>query len=249
MHGNIERNEAIQLVEKARETLQLKVADKEDLVDVRCIALPPNSHYLLEIPLEDKTNENSCLISYFEGGIEGGDLRKKLIHSVVMQYMDEPTFNQLRTIEQLGYVAYSRLSDYRDIMGAQFIVQSPNQPCEYIVNSLNTLLNVQREKVRNITEEDFKTQLDSVLVKLSEKDYNLSREHSRLWGEIATHKYMFGRQDKEIEILKSLTREEFIEHFERLFFTQRKRLDYEMTSEKHKEQQTEWKAKNLANYF
>jgi insulysin len=114
------------MVEKARETFNVKPVDKEDLVDVRCIALKQNSHYLLEIPLEDKTNENNCLISYFECGLEGMDLRTKLTHAVVMQYLDEPTFNQLRTIEQLGYVAYSRNCTYRDVMGAQFIVQSPN---------------------------------------------------------------------------------------------------------------------------
>ena len=34
-----------------------------------------------------------------------------------MQYLDEPTFNQLRTIEQLGYVVFARKSDYRDVMG------------------------------------------------------------------------------------------------------------------------------------
>lgn len=54
------------MVEKAREILNVKPVQKEDLVDIRCIALPPNTHHLLEIPLEDKTNENNCLISYFE---------------------------------------------------------------------------------------------------------------------------------------------------------------------------------------
>jgi secreted Zn-dependent insulinase-like peptidase len=48
-----------------------------------------------------------------------------------------------------------------------------------------------------------------VLVKLSEKDFNLARVHGRFWGEIAVHKYLFDRQDKEIEILKTLTLAEF----------------------------------------
>ena len=84
VHGNIDKDVAVSLVERARETLNLKPVGREDLADVRCIAIPPNSHYLLEIPLEDRTNENSCLISYFEAGVEGMDLRKKLIHRVVM---------------------------------------------------------------------------------------------------------------------------------------------------------------------
>lgn len=58
--------------------------------------------------MEDKENENSCLISYFEDKLEENDIKNKLIHEVVMKYLEEPTFNQLRTIEQLGYVVFAR---------------------------------------------------------------------------------------------------------------------------------------------
>ncbi len=77
-----------------------------------------------------------------------------------MQYLEEPTFNQLRTIEQLGYVVWARRCTYRGVHGAQFIVQSPKESCEYIVNSLNTFLASMYDKVHNpetFTEEDFKT--------------------------------------------------------------------------------------------
>ena len=87
-------------------------------MDVRCVALPAGKKLLLEMDLEDPTNENNCLISYFEVGLEGTDIRGKMLHTVVMQYLDEPTFNQLRTIEPLGYVVMARRSDYRDVMGA-----------------------------------------------------------------------------------------------------------------------------------
>lgn len=78
-------------------------------------------------------------------------------------------------------------------MGAQIIVQSPQQSCEYIVNSANTFLNVQREKVKNLSDEEFKTQVESVMTQIAEKDYNLGREHQRFWNEIVTHKYIFDR--------------------------------------------------------
>jgi len=80
VNGNISKESSIQLVEKAREILSIRPVDKEDLLDVRCVSLPAQQTQLLEIPLEDKSNENSCLISYFETGLEALDLRKKLIH-------------------------------------------------------------------------------------------------------------------------------------------------------------------------
>jgi hypothetical protein len=48
---------------------------------------------LFEKELEDKENENSCMIAYYQVGPEGMDLKTKLTHSVVMQYLDEPFFN------------------------------------------------------------------------------------------------------------------------------------------------------------
>jgi secreted Zn-dependent insulinase-like peptidase len=62
----------------------------------------------MEIPLDDPTNDNNCVITYFEDVLEAFDLKGKLIHDVVMQYVNEPTFNQLRTIEQLGYIVTTR---------------------------------------------------------------------------------------------------------------------------------------------
>jgi insulysin len=114
------------------------------------------------------------LISYFEVGLEGTDIHTKMLHWVAMQFLDEPTFNQLRTIEQLGYVVVARKTDYRDVMGAQFLIQSPKESSEYIVNSLNNFLNSIKEKVATLTEEEFKVQVEAVLTKVAEKDYNLN---------------------------------------------------------------------------
>ena len=219
VHGNLSADQALGLVEKARDTVKPKSIAKEDLVDVRCIALPPGKQILIERELEDKGNENNCLVSYYEVGLEGTDLRQKMIHQVVMQYLDEPTFNQLRTNEQLGYVVLSRKCEYRDVIGAQFLIQSPKESSEYIVNSLNNFLNTMKERVAQLNEEEFKTQVEAVAVKVGEKDYNLSGEHGRHWSEIASHKYIFDRQQRELDLLKSLTLQEFKDHFQKIFFS------------------------------
>lgn len=84
MHGNLSKEQALSIVHKARETLKPLSIAKEDLVDVRCIALPPGKNYLIERDLDDTTNENNCLLTYYEVGPEGTDLRTKVLHSVVM---------------------------------------------------------------------------------------------------------------------------------------------------------------------
>jgi secreted Zn-dependent insulinase-like peptidase len=61
------------------------------------------------------------------------------------------------------------------------------------LNKLDIFLKEMIEKVKNISDEEFKTNVDSVIIKLNEKDYNLQKDFNRMVAEINTHKYIFDR--------------------------------------------------------
>jgi len=48
---------------------------------------------LIEQPLTDEKNENSCSIVYYEVGIQGDDPKMFLINAIIMQHMDIPFFD------------------------------------------------------------------------------------------------------------------------------------------------------------
>jgi secreted Zn-dependent insulinase-like peptidase len=82
-------------------------------------------------------------------------------------------------------------------------------------------------------------------VKLAEKNINLYEENNRNWGEICTHKYLFDRQDKQLELLSDITKKDLQALFELTFFSkQSKRIDLQLTSEMHAEEQELYKQKN-----
>jgi secreted Zn-dependent insulinase-like peptidase len=96
--GNIDKDPAIEIVEKAREKLDLAPADIESFTDVRPIALEAGKATRIEEPLMDETNENSCVVAYYEVGLsEGGDMKMSLTNRIIMQFLNEPFFNDLRT--------------------------------------------------------------------------------------------------------------------------------------------------------
>ena len=74
-------------------------------------------------------------------------------------------------------------------------------------------------KIEALTEEEFRVQVEAVATKVAEKDYNLQSEHARFWNEISCHKYLFDRQSKEVEILRSLSLDEFKKHMTRVFYS------------------------------
>lgn len=77
-----------------------------------------------------------------------------------------------------------------------------------------------------------------MLTNVKEKDISLQRQKDRFWRELTNHEYNFERQQQEIEMLQTITKEEFLAHFNHVFFSaQTKRLDLELTAEAHKEEQ------------
>lgn len=79
----------------------------------------------------------------------------------------------------------------------------------------------------------------------------MSQQSGRFWGEITTHNYDFERQDTELALLEEITLADFKALFEYMFFSAHsKRLDFELTSGKHKYNQAEYLFKNQTDpYF
>jgi hypothetical protein len=71
--GNLSKETALSIAEQGRNALfggrtEGISVPKEALPDIRAVALPDGAWFRLEKPLEDKDNENNCLITYFEAG-------------------------------------------------------------------------------------------------------------------------------------------------------------------------------------
>lgn len=123
--GNYSDEKCIKLVEESRKKFDLGSIKIEELPELRTIALESKTCFHIEIPLEDKSNENSCNLTYYEVGPVGDNSKEKLINDIVMQCLDEPFYADLRTKQQLGYVVYCRTLKTQDTIGNIFTVQSP----------------------------------------------------------------------------------------------------------------------------
>ena len=78
--GNYSQDQAIELVESARQQFNLESIKIEDLPDIRAISLESKVSFQFEIPLTDKTNENSFNMSLYEVGAIKDDDHDKLVN-------------------------------------------------------------------------------------------------------------------------------------------------------------------------
>ena len=96
--GNFEHQKAIEIVEKVREHFNVTALPVKQVPDSKTFAIEAGSNHIVECPLEDKKNENSAVRTYFESGL-CSDQKGDLVNSVVMNYLSQPFFHDLRTTQ------------------------------------------------------------------------------------------------------------------------------------------------------
>ena len=67
IYGNIDQQVAIDISNQACDILNLKPVEKHSLTDCRCVMLPESAYERLNFTVQDSKNDNSCLVSYFQG--------------------------------------------------------------------------------------------------------------------------------------------------------------------------------------
>lgn len=136
---------------------------------------------------------------------------------LLMMIAEEPLFDSLRSKEQLGYDVCCSLHDNHGILGYSILVNS--QETKFSAEHIDERIEVFRVAlltiIREASDSEFEQYKESLMkIKLTE-DNNLSEEVCRNWTEITTIEYAFDRAAKEVECLKSITKSEFLDFYEK----------------------------------
>src|SRR5690606_12551104 len=118
------------------------------------------------------------------------------ILQVTESILKERFFNELRTKQALGYIAMLFLREYRSNYGLMCLVQSTVKCPEYIWARITDFIDENKQQMRELSDELFKTHINSVIVDKKQKDLKLAEEVYRNAEEIKKHKYEFDRKEK-----------------------------------------------------
>ncbi|RLV89243.1 A-factor-processing enzyme [Spathaspora sp. JA1] len=168
----------------------------------------PKQTIRYELNLQDGDNINSCIEYYLEI-----DSKYRVLTDLLATIIKEPCFNQLRTKEQLGYVVFSGVRLGRTSLGFRILVQS-ERTSDYLEYRITEFLNQFGKYINEkLTDEDFnkfkQALTDIKLTKLK----HLNEETDRLWNHIIDGYYDFEARLKHVELLKSITLDQFIQFY------------------------------------
>jgi insulysin len=208
VHGNLLKEDASQMLKDALDILKPKDLLPSQLSGHHSLVLPKGSKWVYKRDVEDPNNVNSGIEYLIQvGNVTQTALRAKL--SLLAQIAQEPCFDQLRTKEQLGYLVFSGVRKQTGSMGMRFIVQS-ERDTTYLENRIEAFLEKLKTLVENMSETEYRAQVQSLISKKLEKDKNMGQEGGKYWTHIHSGYYEFDQIDKDITELKLIEKEDLL---------------------------------------
>ncbi|KAL7984123.1 hypothetical protein Chor_002693, partial [Crotalus horridus] len=214
VQGNFTKNESKEFMNYISGKLQFHPLIHPCPIQFRVMELP-NTHILCKVKSLHIGDANTDVTVYYQTGAkklkdytltellvcELSKLRYLTSKSVEFQmHMEEPCFDFLRTKNTLGYHVYPATRNTSGILGFSVTVttQATKYNSEYVDKKIEEFFVHFEEKLQNLSEEEFLTQV-SALIKLKRTDdSHLGEEVDRNWNEVITQQYVFDRLAREV---------------------------------------------------
>jgi secreted Zn-dependent insulinase-like peptidase len=173
---------------------------------------------------------NHFIANYYQIGLK--DTKSSLITSILELTWGNSFFHELRTKSQLGYVVSGGKRIINNVMYYRVIVQGSKMDPELIdIEIEKVILNLRKalEKFNNYALDDYKYTLKNQIIK---PDVNLNERFSIIWSEIAENTLEFDRKFKLINELNSITVQDVLNAFDKIFFLNPRKLSIQIYSGK-----------------
>ncbi len=186
----------------------------------RCKPLVPKAKRVRSLPvgagpsgtavklLEPNSGEsNSAVVNTYQlGSEERWDALERTCQTKVMAALTgSALYEELRTVEQLGYIVFSGPSKTSTMLNFVIIVQGTKNSPEVLDERIEAFVKQEYKKLQSISEEKFSSFVASEISRLKAPYKTLTDESSAYWSEIEGLTYLFARPFKEIEQFEKIT--------------------------------------------
>ncbi|KAF2289393.1 hypothetical protein GH714_035782 [Hevea brasiliensis] len=205
--GNIERSEAESIIEHMEDVFYKgpipicqPLFPSQHLTN-RVIKLERGNNYFYPIEGLNPSDENSALVHYIQVHRDDFMLNVKL--QLFAFIAKQPAFHQLRSVEQLGYITVLMSRNDSGVRGGPRRVDL----------RVEAFLKMFETKLYEMTNEEFKNNVNALIDMKLEKHKNLREESGFYWREIYDGTLKFDRKDSEVAALRQLEQREFVGFF------------------------------------
>eukprot|EP01113_Clastostelium_recurvatum_P039006 TRINITY_DN5902_c0_g1_i2.p1 TRINITY_DN5902_c0_g1~~TRINITY_DN5902_c0_g1_i2.p1 ORF type:complete len:1002 (+),score=256.65 TRINITY_DN5902_c0_g1_i2:40-3006(+) len=211
-------NRMVDLPPLPRTSLQSLIPPPADASEM----VPETGIYSRRLANLNPDDLNSASVITFMCGMEYP--RANALLTLAVELLLEPAFYQLRTVEQLGYVVQRYASCTDNVISMKIAVQSGTKDPVHLESRIWAFLHAFRKDLGAISDEDFNSSVQSLVVKKEEKPHTLGKLVHRFWTHITEHRADFDRIFQEIKELKTLTKAEVIEFYDKIILSDHRKV-------------------------
>ncbi|XP_076440302.1 nardilysin-like isoform X2 [Babylonia areolata] len=204
-----------------------------DLLPVKRILKLPTGDLQCRVKSVNRRDTNSCVTSYFQFG--PGNIRTVCLNELLMARMKEPVFNKLRTELQLGYSVFCHHVLSSGVLGFAVTVETHGHKFSMsdVENHISDFLEDFKKTMNKMSKSQFIDLVNSVITAKQVEDTQLGDETNRFWKEILERDYIFDRQEREIDILATISQSELKAWYQKYMDASHRHISFQVEGCKH----------------
>ena len=236
IQGNVTKQEVLDIVEETNKILGIDINKEKTgkFHQARPVVISKNYNYIYRVKSPNPGEKSSSLISLYQTDLLNDKDFQYM--KITETFLKDKFYDQLRTKETLGYVVSLLTTEASGYYAFGNIVQSNSKTPEFCAGRVRNFYKENYQKLKNISEEEFKKLVNTQLLLVTKKDDNLSEFFLRNWNQINRNTYKFDYNERAKEYLEQCTKEELIKFYEKYFINEVAIVDSEFLCEEHYEQ-------------
>ncbi|NCP64382.1 MAG: peptidase M16 [Paraglaciecola sp.] len=127
---------------------------------------------------------------------------------MLAQILSAAFFNDIRTTQQLGYVAAAFANEIRDVPTLNFYIQSSKVGPVELQRRVASFIDSQYQALQAMTAEEFAEHKAGLLSDINSKDKNLPERSARLWGELDDGLTEFDKREQLTLAINAMSKEQ-----------------------------------------
>lgn len=185
--------------------LQPLVASEQENLPALKVTRLPTAHQ----QLTDVLDHNDSVVSWY---IQGGsrNYEDRALYALTAQAMKSGFFQQLRTEQQLGYIASAFSWAQNEVPGVVMIIQSPSHSSKAVYDAMATFVT---EVPRTIDAAAFERHRAALVAEITEPHKNLWERAEFFWSSMGQGDYSFESRDKLAAAVEAIPYEFWLEFF------------------------------------
>lgn len=199
INGNLTAQEAKDLISNITKDIQIDTKRASNTALPKLIKIPDATAMYYQF---DPKHHDGVIVSYHQC-IKLGDAAVAT-NLLLIDIMDKPVFEQLRTIEQLGYVVGINPLRVREQTGAVLYIESSKKQPAFLQQRIDNFLEDFQLKLAAMPEDEFNTYKSSLESVLLQKPNSIAEETARYWSKIVDQSYRFNYEKDIAAAVKKL---------------------------------------------